>query len=67
MTTEDFAVQLMWLLIFLMIFVGSLCLLDVLFRPRPRRPRDFRMPLDFKDHQRRIEENGRRVLMGRRS
>lgn len=42
MTTEDFAVQLMWLLIFLMIFVGSLCLLDVLFRPRRRRGNHYR-------------------------
>ena len=37
MTTEDFAVQFLWLLIFVMIFVGSLCVLDVLFRPRRRR------------------------------
>lgn len=63
---EDFVVSLMQCLVFLMVFVGSLCALDVLFRPRPRRPRDYRMPLDFKDHQRRLEENGRNVRMGAR-
>jgi len=54
---DDFVISLMQCLVFLMVFVGSLCALDVMFRPRPRRPRDYRMPLDFKDHQRRLEEN----------
>ena len=62
MTTEDFAVQLMWLLIFVMIFVGSLCLLDVLFAPRKRR--DYRMPMDFNDDRRAISRAGFKSRMG---
>lgn len=56
--SHDFAVQFMWLLIFIAIFVGSLCVLDVLFRPRPRAPRDYRVPHDFKDLQRKVTRNG---------
>ena len=64
MTTEDFAVQFLWMLIFLMVFVGSLCVLDVLFRPRRRR--DYRMPVDFMDAQRKVAQNGQRTRMGAR-
>lgn len=60
----DFATNLMWLLIFLMVFVGSLCLLDVLFRPRRRR--DYRMPMDFMDGQRKVARNGFKSRMGTR-
>lgn len=56
--SHDFAVQFMWLLIFFAIFVGSLCVLDALFRPRPRAPRDYRVPHDFKDLQRKVTHNG---------
>lgn len=62
--SHDFAVQLMWLLIFIAIFVGSLCVLDVLFRPRPRAPRDYRVPHDFKDLQRKVTRNGFKSRMG---
>lgn len=65
MTTEDFAVQFLWLLIFVMIFVGSLCVLDVLFRPRRRR--DYRMPVDFMDAQRKVARNGFKSRMGVKS
>lgn len=54
----DFGTQFMWMLIFIAIFVGSLCVLDVLFRPRPRAPRDYRVPHDFKDLQRKVTRNG---------
>lgn len=63
MTTEDFAVQLMWLLIFLMIFVGSLCLLDVLFRPRRRRGNHYRDMVAERHQQ--IREAGLRNLYRR--
>ena len=63
---EDFVISLMQCLVFLMVFIGALCALEAVFAPRPRRPRDYRMPLDFKDHQRRLEENGRNVRMGAR-
>ncbi len=62
--SHDFAVQFMWLLIFIAIFVGSLCVLDVLFRPRPRAPRDYRVPHDFKDLQRKVTRNGFKSRMG---
>lgn len=52
----DFATNLMWMLIFLMVFIGSLCVLDVLFRPRRRR--EYRMPFDFNDDRRVINRNG---------
>ena len=64
MSAEGFAVQIMWLLIFLMIFVGSLCVLDVLFRPRRRR--EYRMPVDFMDAQRKVARNGFKSRMGTR-
>ncbi len=62
--SQEFAVQFMWLLIFIAIFVGSLCVLDVLFRPRPRAPRDYRVPHDFKDLQRKVTRNGFKSRMG---
>lgn len=65
MTTEDFAVQLMWLLIFLMIFVGSLCVLAAIFDPSEKR--EYRMPLDFNDDRRRAESNARKAWLGWRS
>lgn len=58
----DFAINLMWMLIFLMLFVGSLCLLDVLFAPR--KPREYRMPHDFNDDRRVIHRNGFKSRMG---
>lgn len=64
MSTEDFAVQFVWLLIFVGIFIGSLCVLDVLFRPRHRAPRDYRVPHDFADDQRRVAANGERARFG---
>ncbi len=56
--SQEFAVQLMWLLIIFMVVIGALCVLDVLFRPRPRAPRDYRVPHDFKDLQRKVTRNG---------
>jgi len=62
--SQEFAVQFMWLLIFIAIFVGILCVLDVLFRPRPRARRDYRVPHDFKDLQRKVTRNGFKSRMG---
>lgn len=64
MSGEDFAVQLMWSLIIFMVVVGALCVLDVLFRPRHRAPRDYRVPHDFADDQRRVAANGERARFG---
>lgn len=60
---DDFVISLMQCLVFLMIFIGSLCLLDVLFRPRRRRGNHYRDVVAERHQQ--IRETGLRNLYRR--